>query len=296
VIVRRGGRNVALEKERSWRAHDPNQGRVPWRARRQLEVFKRSLLAPAARIEEYVALPNKLLAECLARRGIARQNAVAHLLRTLPGATINAARDVIDIRWLSPGKHLICDTESPSELQDAICVCVALLWRERDGSVTYWANYLLEAPDRATGRSLQHAPNADLAGALYAAAGAFTAADANQVCDCLRQRRSIYLPGGHGGVFAAAPINGKTKDSGRRMLFARARTWLTHRMLATDQQPLEPAAGPAQSVATMLLRLAHEGDPHGHDRDRAALGSAGIRHAALSQGVGAVLAPARASP
>jgi hypothetical protein len=122
VVVRRGGRNVALEKERSWRAHDPNQGRVPWRARRHLEVFKRALLAPAARIERYVALPSPLLADCLQRRGVARQRAVVHLTRTLPGAVINSARDVIDIRWLSPSEHLICDTKNPSELQSVFAL------------------------------------------------------------------------------------------------------------------------------------------------------------------------------
>jgi hypothetical protein len=40
------------------------------------------------------------------------------------------------------------------------------------------------------------------------------------------------------------------------------------------------------------LHLAHEGGRHGHERDRAALGSAELRHGALSKSVVQSLRPA----
>ncbi len=54
-----------------------------------------------------------------------------------------------------------------------------------DGSVTYWADYLLEAADHALGRLLQHLPDVDLTAALFTAATAFSGADTSTVLRCL---------------------------------------------------------------------------------------------------------------
>ncbi len=124
--------------------------------------------------------------------------------------------------------------------------------------MTYWANFLLECPDHAAARFLQRAPHADLHAALYEAARNFTAADAQDVWQCLASGQTIYLASGP-GVFACEVINGKVKDSGHPMIFARARTWLNDTMLELEQLPLKPAPTPQSTVATMLLRIARVG-------------------------------------
>jgi hypothetical protein len=144
--------------------------------------------------------------------------ALQRLAATLKGAVVSGSRDLIEVRWLAPRKHLIVDVQHPGELQDSICVHIALMWREPSGSVTYWANFLFECPDHACGRFLQWAPDGDLHAALFEAAANFTAADAHEVqahlprTDGRTVERTICLRGGP-GVFAANVINGKDKTT-----------------------------------------------------------------------------------
>jgi hypothetical protein len=245
------------EVEAAWRAHDPWQGRVPFDAKCRLVDFKRALTASAQRIERHLSPHDRLLADCIQRRGLSRQRALAALRAALPGAVVTGTKDCIEVRWLAPRSHLIIDTEHPGELQDGVCVHIALLWREPDGAVTFHLNYLLEVPDHACARFLQRAPAADLHAALFEAASAFTAADEQDVSFALVKRETIYLISGP-GCFACDVIAGRIKDSGKRLVFARARTWLNDEMLEQAQTPLKPAPTPDCTVAAMLVAIARE--------------------------------------
>jgi hypothetical protein len=245
------------EVEAAWRQHDPWQGRVPFEVKCRLHEFKRALSAAAQRVEDHLSPHDPLLAACIRRRGLSRQRAVAALRAALPGAVVSGSRDCIEVRWLAPRRHLIIDTEHPGELQDGVCVHIALLWREPNGAVTFHLNYLLEVPDHAAARFLQRAPAADLRAALFAAASAFTAADQQDVAFALVRRETIYLISGP-GCFACDVIAGRIKDTGRRLVFARARTWLNDEMLDQEQLPLKPAPTPDCTVAAMLLAIARE--------------------------------------
>jgi hypothetical protein len=247
------------EVEAAWRAHDPWQGRVPFEAKCRLAEFKRALTVSAQRIERHLSPHDRLLADCIRRRGLSRQRALIALRTALPGAVVTGTKDCIEVRWLAPREHLIVDTEHPGELQSGICCHIALLWREPDGAVTFHLNYLLETPDHAVARFLQRAPAADLQAALFEAASSFTAADEQDVSFALVKRETIYLISGP-GAFAADVIAGKIKDSGKRLVFARARTWLADEMLEQEQLPLKPAPAPQCSVASMLLLIARHAE------------------------------------
>jgi hypothetical protein len=249
-----------LEIERAWRQHDPAQGRVSFDAKCRLHEFKRTLAASAQRIEQHLSPHDRLLAACIKRRGLSRQRALLGLRTALPGAVVTGRRDCIEVRWLNCREHLIVDTENPGELQDGVCVHIALLYREPDGTVTFQLNYLLEVPDHACARFLQRAPAADLQAALFAAANSFTAADRLDVWQAMVSRDSIYLAAGP-GAFACDVVSGRIKDSGTRLVFARARTWLADDMLDCEQTPLKPAPTPQCTVAAMLLAIAREATP-----------------------------------
>jgi hypothetical protein len=248
------------EIEAAWRQHDPWQGRVPFEVKGRLAACKRALTAAAERIEGHLSPHHRLLAACIKRRGLSRQRAVAALRMALPGAAVTGSRDCIEVRWLNGRDHLIVDTTDPSELQDAVCVHIALLWREPNGTVTFHLNYLLEVPDHAAARFLQRAPAADLQAALFEAARNFSAADRADVWFALVNRLTIYLAAGP-GAFAADVISGKIEDSGKRLVFARARTWLADAMLERKQTPLKPAGAADCTVAAMLLAFAREATP-----------------------------------
>jgi hypothetical protein len=117
----------------------------------------------------------------------------------------------------------------------------------------------LECPDHACARFLERAPAADLKAALFAAASAFTVADQEDVALALVHRDTIYLASGP-GAFAAEVIGGKIKDSGRRLVFARARTWLADAMLDNEQLPLKPAPTADSTVAAMVLAIARHAE------------------------------------
>jgi hypothetical protein len=248
------------EIEAAWRQHDPAQARVPFEAKCRLAAVKRALTAAAQRIEGHLSLHDRLLAACIKRRGLPRQRALLALRAALPAAAVTGSRDCIEVRWLNTRDHLIVDTDDPGELQDGICCHVALLYREPKGSVTFHLDYLLEVPDHACARFLQRAPAADLQAALFAAASAFTAADQQDVAFALVNRQSIYLASGP-GVFACDVISGKIEDSGKRLVFALARTWLADEMPEQGQTPLKPAPTPDCTVAAMLLAIAREATP-----------------------------------
>jgi hypothetical protein len=248
------------EVEAAWRQHDPLQGRVTFDAKCRLAECKRALTASARRVERHLDPQDRLLAAPIKRRGLSRQRSLTALQAALPGATVIGSRDCIEVRWLNVRSHLIVDTDDPGELQDAVCCHVALLWREPNGSVTFHLNYLLEVPDHACGRFLQRAPAADLQAALFEAASNFTAADRVDVWQALVRRDSIYLAAGP-GAFACDVISGRIEDSGKRLVFARARTWLGDDMLDREQTPLKPAPAPDSTVAAMLLAIAREATP-----------------------------------
>jgi hypothetical protein len=246
--------------ESAWRQHDPWQGRVTFEAKCRLADCKRDLTPAAQRIEQHLSPHDRLLAACIKRRGLSRQRALTALRSALPGAVVTGRRDCIEVRWLAPREHLIVDTDDPGELQSGICVHIALLWREPNGSGTFHLNYLLEVPDHACARFLQRAPAANLHAALFEAANAFTAADQEDVALALVHRDTIYLSSGP-GVFACDVIAGKIKDSDKRLVFARARTWLNDAMLEQAQTPLKPAPTADCTVAAMVLAIAGEATP-----------------------------------
>ena len=147
----------AREVERAWRLHDPwRQGRIPPAAKEALAVFKRGLAAPATAIETHLfaanGIPDAVITDCIMRRGVARQRALARARAALPGAQLGGSRDVFEARWIVGRDHLIADAREPSELQDCVVVHVAMCWREPNGATSFFANWLLEVPDHAGGR------------------------------------------------------------------------------------------------------------------------------------------------
>ena len=123
--------------------------------------------------------------------------------------------------------------------------------------MSYWGNYLLECPDHACNRFLQHAPTAHLGEALFEAASGFTAADARTVLRSLKAARTIYLRAGP-GLFVCGAIAGVDKDAGSQLVFIRPRTWIHTTMAEPDQLPLQSASSAECSVATLLLSMGRQ--------------------------------------
>ena len=256
---RRGGRNVSREVEKAWRMHDPWQGRVPYWVRCALHDFKDALSKEAAVIEAHLkgCVPSALIVDCIKRRGLARQRALQRLATTFgSAATVRGEKDAIEIRWLNSRDRLLLDPRDPGEDQPCTCVHFAVVWREPNGNVTFYANWLLEVANHALARLIQRAPTTDLRRCLFEAAACFAAADKDEV---FANNRSFYLRSGP-GAFSAELILGRIQSTGARAVYARARTFFTEPMLEPQQQPLAPAATPANSVATLLLSFARELD------------------------------------
>ena len=142
------------EVARAWRRHDPQQGRIPLAAKKQLASLKRTLAPAAAVIEHHLyggeGFPDHLLTDCILERGIARQRALKTAHAASPGAVVNGSRDLVDVRWQSPRDHLIADVRHPGEAQSNITVHIALLWRAPVGTWSFWAAWLLEASDHVS--------------------------------------------------------------------------------------------------------------------------------------------------
>jgi len=246
-------RKKKRQTEQSWREHDPRQAAVPWAAKQRLAAIKRTLAVQAKQIERHIYVdsnfPDRLLIDCIRKRGIARQRALKLAHAALPGAQLSATRDCLDIRWLAPRQPWLANPRTPGESQDNITVHIALL-HCLNGLPEFWAAWLLEASDHACGRYLQYA-DGDLREALFAASAAFAAADVEQT---VRNAGSLYLPAG-GGVFACDLIKGLLPQTGEVgvVTYCRSRTWLAADMLDDQQIPLRPADSPDRSVATFLL-------------------------------------------
>jgi hypothetical protein len=74
------GQRKSREIEKAWRRHDRSQARVPAPVRRELKRVKRELATTAEVIEAELRQPARL-ADCIIRRGLARQRAIERAYR-----------------------------------------------------------------------------------------------------------------------------------------------------------------------------------------------------------------------
>jgi hypothetical protein len=246
------------EIEQAWRQHDWRQGCVPFDAKCRLADFKRALTVFGAAHRA---------ASVAARPAASRLHPAARpVAATGAGSIAGGAARRGGHRHQGLHRSPLAGPAQPSHHRHRasrraagrrVRVHIALLWREPDDAVTFHLNYLLEVPDHAAARFLQRAPAADLPAALFEAASAFTSADQEDVALALVHRDTIYLSSGP-GAFAADVIAGRIKDTGKRLVFARCRTWLCDAMLEVEQTPLKPAPAPDCTVAAMLLGIARE--------------------------------------
>jgi hypothetical protein len=224
-----------------------------------LKTIKDRLATEADAIERQLrnetSLPASFITDCVAKRGVARQRALRLAERKLTGAVINGSVDLLDIRWLAPHDHLIAQPTHPNEYQSNITTHICLIWPDRTGAFTVWSRWLLEVSTNALGRFMQYSQGADLRGALFEAAAAYVAADAN---DIFAHPISLHLRAGP-GVFVGDLIHGVIEHSNNSCLYVRAGTWLADAMLG-KRQPLLRAQKPEDSIATLLLRQARSKD------------------------------------
>jgi hypothetical protein len=120
------------EVDISWSRHEPERDRVPAEVWRRVRAFKRDLAPTAAIIErvlknEHLAQP--LITKCVRRRGMARQQFLGFLRRTLPNANVLIRyKEILEVSWLSPRPPMFAETQHPGELQDCILVCFLAAW------------------------------------------------------------------------------------------------------------------------------------------------------------------------
>ena len=219
---------VESDIERAWRLHDPYRGRVPADVRRQLRQLKEDLDRDADATEKLLVsnrnVASRRVTDCIRRRGVARQRALREVRDRCPGAVVVGQRDSLELRWLSPHRHVLAEPRRPGERQDCIVGHVALLWSDLDGiGETLWRRWLIEAPDHATHRFLQRAPGSSLKAALFEAMTSFAGADA--VTRAAAKGADVFLKAGL-GAFVCDPIHGTIEGSDVKVVYARARTWL----------------------------------------------------------------------
>jgi hypothetical protein len=254
--------DIARQIDRAWSLHEPERDRVPAEIWRRVRSFKRDLAPTACIIERVLKdqqLAQPLIEKCIRRRGVARQQFLSYLRKTLPGANVRIAhKEILEVSWLSPRPPMFAEPQHPGELQDCVLVCFLAAWPVSAKVTTAHSAWALEVPDHAAARFWQRDPQADLSQALFEAALNFVSADADIVRAQINNNESVYLRAGS-GCFACTVIGAQTTDRSKKFTYARARTWLHDDMLGTDQVPLPPAPTPAQSVALNLWRWADPG-------------------------------------
>jgi hypothetical protein len=248
---------IERDIERAWLRHDPSRDRIPSVFWRRLQAEKKTFDPTSLRVKAALADEaglHRLVAQCCNRRGIARQRILADTRRSFPGARIKIAhRDVLEISWLTASPAVIAAPKDFGEAQDCTLVCYCVAWPTPPfGGIRLCSAWSFEVPDHAGGRYLQRAgDDADLGGALFAAANRFYAADMSDVAPHVGRGTAIYLPAGR-GCFVCTVVGAKA-GGGQSFLYARAVTWINDTMLREDQVPLATAADAKKSVAALLL-------------------------------------------
>jgi hypothetical protein len=249
---------VARQIDRSWLQHQPEKDRIPSSVWRSLRAFKGDLVQTAAVLEGLLKKQqiSSLLEPLCRRRGMVRHGLLASMRRRLPGANIRIAhthRSIVEISWLSPRLGLFAAPQNPNEQQPCTLVCYTAVWPPTRDTLRMHSGWAAEIPDHALARLLQRAPDADIRAALFAAANAFVAADADIVAKLINRPVGIYLPAGP-GCFVGGVVGARTPDGSRTFVYARCQTWLHSDMLGDDQLPLARAPTAEASVAWGLWK------------------------------------------
>jgi hypothetical protein len=171
--------------------------------------------------------------------------------RLVPARVETVDKSAVIACWPEPRDSVF---ENPAgELgQDCIVinVAVALLNRRRDAVA--FKSWCLEVPDHASARMLQRAGiGCDLTRALLQATDHFLGAGTAIIAKHVETNEVCYLPCGP-GLLLCSPIYCRTPQN-KYFTYARARTWISERMVRPDQLPLPMATDAMASHALRLL-------------------------------------------